>query len=190
MHQSVGRDSSPVLIEWFWTDLETHPTNSCRNDLRYCFAKCASKPETNCPRLITRPIPAARAASSFAVCTCGPKAMERATSSGEADATNSFGSLQKAFRSRQTMLPTDVAFSIAACSELADANVNPQASAAPPTELISIRSVEHRTTESRAGNTFWDMIGGQRKGSKAHPQSFGYCGFRIGANLMRCRYGI
>lgn len=145
----------------------TRSIDTCRDGIRYVFAKCVSKPDTNCPRLITRPIPAARAASSFAVCTCGPKAMERATSSGDADDANSFGSQQKAFKSRHTMLPVEPAFSIAACSELTEANANPEASAAPPTVLISIRSVEHRTTESRVGNTFWDMIGRQRKGSQS-----------------------
>lgn len=84
--------------------------------------------------------------------------MERATSSGAANAANSFGSLQKAFRSRHTMLLMDDAFSIAVCRELTEANANPHASAAPPTELISMRSVEHSITQSTAGDVLSGMV--------------------------------
>ena len=63
------------------------------------------------------------------------------------------GSQNAAERSKQTILPSAVEHcSTAAAIELTETNRKPDASAAPLTELISIRSVEQSTiTGSEAG---------------------------------------
>lgn len=120
--------------------------------------KCVLSPETNCPRLMTRPIPAARAASSLAVCTWGPNAIVRTRSSVGADAAKSSGSLNGAERSRQTMQRGVDDFSTADCTEFTETNLNPQDSAAPLTELMSMRSVEHRITDEAEDGSFCGIL--------------------------------
>ena len=121
--------------------------------------KCSGSPDTNCPRLITRPMPAERAASSLPVCTCGPKAIERLRISGDATAANACGSPKAADKSRQTILPVAPAASMACSIVLTERNANPRDWAAPPTVLMSIRSVEHRTTQARGFDSWSDIHG-------------------------------